>query len=36
VGTGDEDVLTIYGRIPVQSPPAPGNYHQHGHGHHHY
>ena len=26
VGTGNEDVLTIYGRIPVQSPPAPGNY----------
>ena len=26
VGTGNEEVLTIYGRIPVQAPPAPGNY----------
>jgi len=26
VGTGNQDVLKIYGRIPVQAPPAPGNY----------
>ena len=26
VGTGNEEVLTIYGRIPVQAPPAAGNY----------
>ena len=25
-GTGNEQVLKIYGRVPVQAPPAPGNY----------
>ena len=25
-GTGNEQVLTVYGRVPVQPPPVPGNY----------